>query len=210
MSELLPALVVSLLSLLPWAPAREVPGGDHPATPAVTVPSRSPGEDLQEKEKGGGQKPPEEDQRAAEAAERERKKREEEKAREEEPEPHTSFVKRVLIDGGVGFENRYRKPLAGIGVHVAFLKVGRFFVGAPGVMVAAAPEWVDVRTVDDDRTVSRTVLKRQATLLLTQSFSWQLKAKDYGYLYISFVATKRLPLLDSKWDPAVAISFTPR
>jgi len=207
-SDLLPALVVSLLSVLPLAPARDGPGSHQPAIPAVAATSRNLAGGLQQK--GGGQKPPKSEDEAAEAAERERKKREEEKAREEEPEPHTSFVKRVLIDGGVGFENRYRKPLAGIGIHVAFLKVGKFFVGAPGVMLAAAPDWVDVRVVENDRTVSRTVLKRQATLLLTQSFSWQLETKDYGYIYFSFIAIKRLPMLDSKWDPAVAISFTPR
>jgi len=198
-------MVVSLLSMLPSAAAQEGPGWELKAISTVRAASANSQEGPQDK--GSGQKPPEHEEGAAE---REQKKRQEEKAREEEGEPHTSFVKRVLIDGGVGFENRYRKPLAGIGVHMAFLKVGNFFVGAPGVMLAAAPEWVEVKVLRDDATVTDIVLKRQATLLLTQSFSWQLKARDYGYIYISFVATKRLPLVDSKWDPAVAISFTPR
>jgi hypothetical protein len=151
------------------------------------------------------------DDRAREAA-----RRRQDAAREEKPDRRTMFVRRLLVDAGVGIEDRYRRPLVGAGVHLAFLKVGKFFIGAPGVMVASAPEWVEARVLlmgDGQRPPQRTtqmVLERRVVTLLTQSFSWELLARPYGYLYISFVVTKRVPVVASGWDPAVAISFTPR
>jgi hypothetical protein len=204
-------LVVAALFLLHPAPAEAV---RHPcASTAVTSGTRGQGGGG-ERGAGAGAKPqgkPGATEEAEETeAEKEQRKRREAKEREEEGEPHTRFVKRILVDGVVGFENRYRRPVAGLGVHLAFLKVGSFFIGAPGIMLGAAPEWTDERVLRDGRTVRETALKRQATLFLTQTVSWQVRARDYGYLYVSFVATKRLPVLDSKWDPGFAISFTPR
>lgn len=203
MGGLVSALVVSALPLVTPFPAERVAGRAQVAIPAAV----SAAQDARGGREGRQEKPPE---REESEAEKEQRKRQEKKAREEQGDPHTSFVKRVLIDGVVGVENRYRRPLGGIGLHVAFLKVGSFFIGAPGVMLGMAPEWVDERTVRDGRTVVQPMLRRRATLFLTQSVSWQVKAGDYGYFYVGFVGTKRLPLLDSKWDPAFAVSFTPR
>jgi hypothetical protein len=138
-------------------------------------------------------------------------------ASEERPQRHSMFVNRLLIDAAVGIENRYHRPLAAVGVHLAFLKAGRFFVGAPGFALASAPEWVQVTVMappgDPGQPVQRTsvqLLRHKATPLITQSFSWQVLARPYGYFYVTLLATKRVPIVDSRWDPAIALSFTPR
>lgn len=203
MGGLVSALMVSALPLVTPFPAEPAAGPAQVGIPAAIAANQDPRGERE----GQQEKPPD---REESEAEKEQRKRQEKKAREEQGDPHTSFVKRVLIDGVVGVENRYRRPLGGIGLHLAFLKVGSFFIGAPGVMVGTAPEWVDERVLRDGRTVVQPMLEHQATLFLTQSVSWQVKARDYGYIYVGFVGIKRLPALDSKWDPAFAVSFTPR
>ncbi len=127
--------------------------------------------------------------------------------KKEKGEPRTKFIRALLIDGVAGYENGTRKMAPGIGLHMAFLKTGRVYIGAMGVMFARVTDvGMEASVIGRSQMVQRTGV----VPFLTQTVSVKLRETEFGDVFISLTGIHRvIPTAQAgnSWDPAVSLSI---
>jgi len=132
--------------------------------------------------------------------------------KERKADPHTKFIKLLLIDGVVGQDNKSGETVPGLGVHVTFLKAGRLFFGAPGIMFGRITDHRMVKAVLRSG-ASRTVESHGLVPFITQSLSLRLGSTRYGDVFVSMTGVRQILTLESadgRWNPGVSLSIHPK